>query len=60
MEVKVWLIDRISEEELWLVEIKFGGILNMVTAKVSKLPSEFATKYNGKIEIISLVVKFRS
>ena len=46
MEVKVWLIDRISEEELWLVEIKFGGILNMVTAKVSKLPSEFATKYH--------------
>lgn len=34
MEVKVWLIDRISEEELWLVEIKFGGIFSMVIATV--------------------------
>jgi hypothetical protein len=54
MEVKVWLIDRISEEELWLVEIKFGGILNMVTAKVSKLPSEFATKYQTYFKKIFL------
>ena len=45
VEVQTGLIDRITEEEFWLVEIK-GGIMSMVTTKVSKLSREFATRYH--------------
>jgi len=35
MEVKTGLIDRITEEEFWLVEIKFGGIMSMTSVNKS-------------------------
>ena len=44
IKIEAELSGQIIEEEFWLVEIKFGGILRMVAAKVLNFLRNSATK----------------
>ena len=44
IKIEAELSGQIIEEEFWLVEIKFGGILRMVAAKVLNFLRNSTTK----------------